>query len=72
MSNADPQPVPLLVDAASVLLEDAGRSLLTTSLNKALFYLDLHSLLETGETVTKAIFVAPELVNDRETRAFMN
>jgi hypothetical protein len=47
-----------LIEAAAVLLEGAGRTLLTTPLNKALFYLDLTALLELGSTITKATFVA--------------
>ncbi len=47
-----------LLEAAAVLLEGAGGSLLTTSLNKALFYLDLHALLDTGATVTGETYVA--------------
>jgi hypothetical protein len=48
----------VLLEAAAALLEGAGGSLLTTSLNKALFYLDLHALLETGETATGETYVA--------------
>jgi Protein of unknown function (DUF4065) len=47
-----------LLEAAAVLLEGAGGSLLTTSLNKALFYLDLHALLESGTTATGETYVA--------------
>lgn len=47
-----------LIEAAGVLLEKAGGKLLTTSLNKALFYFELQCLLETGRTVTGATFVA--------------
>jgi hypothetical protein len=49
--DANEAPSPLL-EAASVLLESADRVLGTTALNKALFYLDLASLLHTGQTVT--------------------
>jgi len=35
-----------LVEAAAALLEGAGGSLPITSLNKAVFYLDLESLLK--------------------------
>ena len=41
-----------MVEAAAALLEGAGGSLPITSLNKALFYLDLHCLLTSGSTVT--------------------
>jgi uncharacterized phage-associated protein len=47
-----------LLEAAAVLLEHAGGQLLTTNLNKALFYFDLHCLLETGKRATDAIYVA--------------
>jgi hypothetical protein len=47
-----------LLEAAALLLEGAGGSLLTTSLNKALFYLDLHALLDTGATATGETYVA--------------
>jgi hypothetical protein len=47
-----------LVEAAAALLEGAGGSLPITSLNKALFYLDLHFLLEAGRTVTNATYLA--------------
>ena len=47
-----------LLEAAAVLLEGAEGSLLTTSLNKALFYLDLLALRETGKTVTGETYVA--------------
>lgn len=49
---------PLLESAGVVLEHAAKRTLLTTSLNKALFYLDLHALMVTGTTVTKVPFVA--------------
>jgi hypothetical protein len=48
-----PQEAPsALLEAASVMLEGADRVLGTTALNKALFYLDLASLLRTGKTAT--------------------
>lgn len=47
-----------LVEAASLVLDGAGGSLLTTSLNKALFYLDLWALLEHGRVVTSSPFIA--------------
>ncbi len=52
------EPLSPLLEAAAALLAGAGGSLLTTSLNKALFYLDLHALLETGETATGETYVA--------------
>lgn len=47
-----------LLEVAAVVLEGAGGSLLTTSLNKALFYLDLHALLDSGVTATGEVYVA--------------
>jgi len=47
-----------LVEAAALILKGAGGSLNITPLNKALFYLDLRSLLETGSTATGASYIA--------------
>jgi Antitoxin SocA-like, Panacea domain len=47
-----------MVEAASLILAAAGRTLGTTVLNKALFLLDLRALLEDGEQVTDATYVA--------------
>lgn len=47
-----------LVEAAAALLEGAGGSLPITSLNKALFYLDLAALLESGATITGTTYLA--------------
>lgn len=47
-----------LLYAATLLLEYAGGTLQRTNLNKALFYLDLHWLLETGQTYTGGDYVA--------------
>lgn len=48
-----------LIEAAAALLEAAhNRRLNTVSLNKALFYLDLASLRDCGDTFTKASYVA--------------
>lgn len=47
-----------LLEAASLLLSEAGGGLLTTNLVKALFYLDIESLLETGKTATNETYVA--------------
>ena len=47
-----------LVEAAAALLEGAGGSLPITSLNKALFYLDLSALLESGNTITGTTYLA--------------
>ena len=47
-----------LLEAAGILLENADGQLFTTHLNKALFYLDAESLLETGKPVTDANYVA--------------
>lgn len=47
-----------LVEAAAALLEGAGGRLPITSLNKAVFYLELESLLKSGATVTGATFLA--------------
>lgn len=47
-----------LVEAATALLEGAGGSLPITSLNKALFYLDLQWLLEHGDTLTGTTYMA--------------
>ena len=60
MERTEPRrPAPsALLEAAAALLESAGGSLLTTSLNKALFYLDLAAFLETGETATGETYVA--------------
>lgn len=52
------QPYSVLVEAAACLLQHAGGSLPITSLNKALFYLDLHALLEHGSTVTDTTYLA--------------
>ncbi len=49
-----------LLEAAGVLLEGGGGMLLTTNLNKALFYLDAHSLLEFGKLATNDLYVALE------------
>jgi len=43
-----------LLESAGVVLESAGRSLGITVLNKALFLLDVQSLLNTGSTATGA------------------
>ena len=48
-----------LIEAAAVLLDAAkNRRLNTVSLNKALFYLDLASLRDCGETFTRNPYVA--------------
>lgn len=47
-----------LVEAAARLLEAAGGSLHITSLNKALFYLDLFALRDLGRTVTETTYLA--------------
>ncbi len=47
-----------LLEAAAVLLQEAGGSLPITSLNKALFYLDLEVLLHKGETLTQVTYLA--------------
>jgi uncharacterized phage-associated protein len=48
-----------LIEAAAVILDAAPRKRLNTvSLNKALFYLDLASLRDTGETFTGNTFIA--------------
>jgi hypothetical protein len=47
-----------LIEAAARLLQAAGGSLPITTLNKALFYLDLFALRDLGQTVTRATFVA--------------
>src|SRR6185312_12238426 len=47
-----------LVEAAMVVLRAAGGSLNTTPLNKALFYLDLASMIEIGEPATFASYLA--------------
>jgi hypothetical protein len=49
-----------IVEAASLILKAAGGSLNITALNKALFYLDLWSLLETGVLATEATYIALE------------
>lgn len=46
-----------MIEAAAALLEGAGGSLPITSLNKALFYLDLHWLLEHGGTITESTYL---------------
>lgn len=47
-----------LLEAATWLLSSAGGELPITSLNKALFYLDLSALAEGGETITGATYLA--------------
>lgn len=55
----DKKGVPPLMEAAALLIRAAPKhTLLTVNLNKALFYFDLHVLLETGKTATGATFVA--------------
>ncbi len=48
----------LLEAAAVILAESAGQTLNIVSLNKAIFYLDLVSLRDIGETFTQNVFVA--------------
>lgn len=48
-----------LIEATAALLENApGRRMQITNLNKALFYLDLAALRDTGHTITKNVYVA--------------
>jgi len=48
-----------LIEATVALLENApGRRMQITNLNKALFYLDLAALRDTGATITKNVYVA--------------
>jgi hypothetical protein len=48
-----------LVEAATALLSAAkGKALQVTNLNKALFYLDLVALRDTGKTVSRSAFIA--------------
>jgi hypothetical protein len=47
-----------LVEAAALMLKAAGGTLNVTPLNKALFYLDLWSLLETGSAATQTTYIA--------------
>lgn len=55
----DKKGVPPLMEAAALLIQAApNHMLLTVNLNKALFYFDLHVLLDTGKTATGAPFVA--------------
>lgn len=48
----------ILVETAARLLEAAGGSMLITTLNKALFYLDLHALREAGAPITGTTYLA--------------
>jgi len=47
----------VMIEAAAALLEGAGGSLPITSLNKALFYLDLLWLLTHGRTITESTYL---------------
>ena len=55
MAPPNPQ---LLVEAAARLLEAAGGTLPITSLNKALFYLDLFALRDGGAAITGTTYLA--------------
>lgn len=46
-----------MIEAATALLEGAGGSLPITSLNKALFYLDLRWMLTHGRTITGSTYL---------------
>src|SRR5437899_4638546 len=48
----------LLVEAAALVLQGAGGGLHITSLNKALFYADLHALVQTGRPITSTAYIA--------------
>ncbi len=48
----------LLVETAAHILEAAGGSLPITTLNKALFYLDLWALRDNGATITSTTYLA--------------
>ncbi|MBK9386933.1 MAG: DUF4065 domain-containing protein [Planctomycetes bacterium] len=50
--------LPSMVEPAAAVLLGAGGSLPITSLNKALFYLDLSWLRDHGETMTSATYLA--------------
>ncbi len=59
--SREPREAPsALIEAAAIILANAGRSLGITVLNKALFKLDLVALLETGKQATGATYVALE------------
>lgn len=47
-----------LLEATATIVDGAGGRLQITNLNKALFYLDLLSLLNEGQTVTGCVYVA--------------
>lgn len=67
----DPEKTARLIEAAVALLEGApGRRMQITNLNKALFYLDLAALRDTGETITHNDYVAMDkgpVVNEYKT-----
>ncbi|TKC98313.1 Panacea domain-containing protein [Polyangium fumosum] len=57
--DQDKQAQERLIEAAVALLEGApGRRMQITNLNKALFYLDLVALRDTGKTITDNVYLA--------------